>query len=222
MITLTINPTRRELRKRAAQLAGLAAMLPEVGTGDENFSSVATQYLGLPVPPATELITGTTLSTVPPPPPQPAGGEAGDWTDQAGAAGGQTDQAPPPTVETNEKGEPVGPWDGRYHASTKTKTGDGHWKMKRGLNDTEKAAAMALRAAVAPPAAPPATPPAAGLLDFPSVVKAITGAINTATLQPDQVNAILTTLGITGGIPGLATATPEVLQEVVTALGLSV
>lgn len=84
--------------------------------------------------------------------------------------------APAPTAPAAPSGSAPGveldadglPWDGRIHASTKTKNADGTWRGKRGVDDAEVARVVAelkgLPAPVAPvPPAPYITAEAAAL-----------------------------------------------------------
>jgi hypothetical protein len=76
-----------------------------------------------------------------------------------------------------------------------------------------------VEAAPVPPAPP--TPPA-GLptITFPELMTRITTAVSNNTLSMSDIPAILTSTGVSGGLPGLA-ATPELIPLVAAALGVS-
>jgi len=161
-----------------------------------------------PPPPASESEPERTDAPTPPPPPS-------ETPEQS-------------TVETDADGLP---WDHRIHASTKTKTKDGRWKRKRGVDpDTVTDVEADLRAlmgaevpeqAATPDAAldnlesimqgntPP--PPASNDAepapeDFPSFLKAITALISEGKTDTDRINGVLGTFGI-ASLPLVASRT---------------
>lgn len=121
------------------------------------------------------------------------------------------------------------PWDVRIHASTKTKTVDGAWKNKRGVDkevlasvETELKAVMAVptpEAVVTPAPTPvpsaPETPAAPGnITTFPDLAKAIT----TNKIEPQVVAGVMQVVGL-ASFPLLATR-PELIPDVAQRLGL--
>lgn len=117
-------------------------------------------------------------------------------------------------------------WDAAIHSRTKSKTADGRWKVKRGLEESDplkpgaksvealeelKIYASAVQALdevapLLPPGrpyneAPPA--PEAEALTFPTLMVKITGGINTGRLTREQVLQAVTNVGL-ASIPQLA------------------
>jgi hypothetical protein len=147
---------------------------------------------------APENMPATTFAaTVPnvPAPPAPTSENAGQVVapPTANPAGG---------VELDKAGLP---WDGRIHASTKTKTKPGLWAAKRGVDpalvvtvEAELRQVMGAAPAVAPvaPPAPPAAPvaPVAGGADprqmFVGLVGRTSAAIGAGKVTQDEVTAI--------------------------------
>ena len=129
------------------------------------------------------------------------------------------------------------PWDGRIHASTKTKTVNGAWKNKRGVDkeilskvEWELKNAMAapetvLQEPTPAPVAdiiPAATPEAApapsaapgGITTFPALISAITAK----SLDPVIVQGAITAVGLQS-LPLLAART-DLIPQVAERLGL--
>ena len=121
------------------------------------------------------------------------------------------------------------PWDGRIHASTKTKTVNGAWKNKRGVDkevlaqvETELKGVMAIPtpgavAEVAPTPAPVTEiPPAApgGITTFPALMTAITAN----SISPEVVLGAVQAVGLQS-FPLLAART-DLIPQVAERLGL--
>lgn len=103
--------------------------------------------------------------------------------------------AAPVGVELDKNGLP---WDERIHASTKTKTVDGAWKMKRGVSPEKVAQVEAeLRARVAAPLAP-ATPTATAGSPLPS-----------ASSVPPMAPGAVDPAAVFGGAPAAPLAPPS-------------
>jgi len=100
-------------------------------------------------------------------------------------------------------------WDEAIHSRTKSKTADGRWKLKRGL-DVKAAPLPPIAPFVAPPvvssATTPVVAPAAPVvpsLTFPEIMARITSAISANRLSRDQVLGMVKEVGLTE-IPQLA------------------
>lgn len=141
------------------------------------------------------------------------------------------------------------PWDGRVHASTKTKTVEGVWKKKRGLGPAEYDRVVAeLRttmmapapahaasatpshelasAAVPTPPAPAATvpapppPPAATGITFAEFMGHVTAGVTSARFTREDVTAACVAQGVPN-LPGLINRT-DLIPAVARELGLMV
>nr|MBA4203225.1 hypothetical protein [Ralstonia sp.] len=134
-----------------------------------------------------------------------------------------TPPAPNAGVELDSAGLP---WDGRIHASTKTKNKtDGTWRAKRDLDlalkagvEAELRQVLALNASAAPvaaPAAAPAAPPAmtpvavpiaapaapaavAPVASFGDLMERLTPLMMTGQVKTDQVSQVLAAHGLSG------------------------
>lgn len=123
------------------------------------------------------------------------------------------------------------PWDERIHASTKTKTVDGAWKNKRGVDkgllaSVESELKGATTADIAPnaipagpivgtvPPTPPAAPAASSITTFPALMTAITSR----ELGPDAVLSAVQSVGLQS-LPLLAAQT-DLIPQVAERLGL--
>ena len=133
-----------------------------------------------------------------------------------------TDMTPAPTagVEVDINGIP---WDVRIHASTKTKTVDGAWKNKRGVDrdlvlqvtNELKGVMTAQTPAPSPEPVTEATPaPSASISTFPELMTAITAS----SLEPAIVTGAVQAVGLQS-LPLLAART-DLIPQVVERLGL--
>lgn len=122
----------------------------------------------------------------------------------------------PPAVAASNLDKAGLPWDERIHASSRAKTADGSWRMKRGVDaalvaqvEAELKALMALPGAAQPtqtlyiappPAAIPAPPvPAAVVEDrqaYVTLLSVASAAINAKTLTAEQLAAAVTAAGV--------------------------
>jgi len=175
----------------AAELAAVAAMIAHLRGDDGLHNDIAQAIansnarMGAPEPLRGEpdIRQPTVVPTPPAPPAPPAPPSPGDEQDPAAAFGAPAAPAPsggatagdaqpnPGGVELDKNGLP---WDGRIHASTKGKIGDGSWRKKVGVTTELTAQVEAeLRAALgAPPAAPAPEAPAAPIPPAPPAAPA--------------------------------------------------
>ena len=145
-----------------------------------------------------------------------------------------------PTEELDLDADGI-PWDERIHASTQTKTQDGRWKKKRGVDQDVYEAVIAEYGTPTPSAAdeaPAPTPvpevptpqPTADEVPAPTPVPEapapqttmtyidLFNAINANKIPADQVTGVLNQLGMKS-LPQLVAA-PEHIPTVAAALGL--
>lgn len=82
--------------------------------------------------------------------------------------------------------------------------------------------APAVETAVPTPPAPsaPVAETFVPTITFPELMSRVTGAVSAGKLSMSEIPAILTGLGVNGGLPGLV-ATPEMIPLVATALGVA-
>lgn len=129
-----------------------------------------------------------------------------------------TEPAPPVASEVSSKFETLKPenfdldidgkpWDELIHSRTKSKTADGRWKLKRGI-EVKTAPLPPVAPFVAPPSVP--VPPVVSLvapvtptLTFPAIMARITSAISTNSLSRDRVLGMIKEVGLVE-IPQLA------------------
>ena len=144
-------------------------------------------------------------------------------------------------VESHEFDADGMPWDERIHASTQTKTQDGRWKKKRGVDQKLYDSVVAEYGTPTPPTvdeAPAPTPvpevptpqPTADEIPMPTPIPEtpapqttmtyidLFNAINTNKIPADQVTGVLNQLGMKS-LPQLVAA-PEHIPTVAAALGL--
>jgi hypothetical protein len=192
----------------ALAASGSASSPSPVSTGAASMSEPAASTTALPVPPA----PGAAAAPVIPPPPgsvpnAPAVPSATpNGTPPAPSNGAQTAGASTPAnvgVELDSEGVP---WDASIHASTKTKTQDGKWKVKRGtgeayLNERKaqlkaavgagNAAATTGAPAMPPPAAlPPPVPAGAPVGNAPAAMPTMPQASPQTTPGTDGSNTV--------------------------------
>lgn len=128
------------------------------------------------------------------------------------------------------------PWDGRIHASTKTKNADGTWRGKRGVDDAEVARVTSELRGVAPPVPPAVISPAAAALPalalaaapraitFGELMVKLQGPMISGQLPKDKLQEVLTRYGCPAGIPQLVhrdDLVPAVDAELCAMLGLA-
>jgi len=127
------------------------------------------------------------------------------------------------------------PHDPRIHASTKSKTQDGAWKKKRGVQDSlvERVTAELMgtvppsvvdAAAVVPPVptAPPVPEPeqpAAATVTWAEALQKLLTAKAAGTVTQEQLDAKAIELGIDAGFAGVSQH-PDLYQDYLVALGL--
>jgi hypothetical protein len=140
----------------------------------------------------------------------------------------ETEQPPPVAVEIqgaaptvvpagaliNEAGVP---WHADFHAGTKTKTADGHWKAKRGVDKKALAAYEAQFTAVAPGAAAAPGAVAPGAVAAPSVPGTVAPGAVAAPGVPGTVAPGAVAAPGVPGVPGAAVA-PANFAEVMAGL----
>lgn len=130
------------------------------------------------------------------------------------------------------------PWDERIHSSSKVKTSDGSWRMKRGVDDAKAAAVSAeLKALMAIPSAPapPVDPvlvaalippaPAAAVVNTPAVItESLAPSATTAFVPPapsvDDRQAFVSLITLASGAIGQKKLTQEELTSVVQTMGV--
>lgn len=139
-----------------------------------------------------------------------------------------------PRVELDKEGLP---WDGRIHASTKTKTVEGVWKKKRNLDPSFLASvveelkatmsAPAPTASVVPPPPPPTAsvvppppPPIAPGLTFAEFMAKVTSGVTEGAFTREDVAAACVAQGVPN-LPGLINR-PDLIPAVARELGLTV
>ena len=118
------------------------------------------------------------------------------------------------------------PWDGRIHASTRSKTQDGNWKLRRGVDDDVLAAVSnELRQTmglvpqeVVPPS--PLTPPPAQVFSQPAAVPPPPFVPPVAPPVPPMATLATETLQVgtaTGASPSEVISFPKLMQKITAA-----
>jgi len=137
----------------------------------------------------------------------------GDRIDEVAAAGNQG--AAPSELDKDKR-----PWDARIDSGKKTKTADGRWKLRRGVDKTlvkqvlDEYTASTPKAPVAsPPPPPPTEPIVEELKTFADLRNLCTMNLN--KIQPQDVAEACKTAGSTAGmLPALEGEAPETITAV--------
>ena len=222
-ISITV-PMKRNALVRAGEM--LLSMADDIKDGPKTVEPLveAAKKMGKLTPPdvapAPEVVAET-----PAPTPEPDAAEVFAAPTPEAVA-----ETPAPTTGTDLDKNGL-PWDGRIHASTKTKLVTGEWKNKRGIDkdllasvEAELKEVMAIPTTeVATPApvvvaetpTPTPTPAAPGsITTFPELMTAITAN----SLSPEVVTGVVKAVGLQS-LPLLAART-DLIPKVVERLGL--
>lgn len=115
------------------------------------------------------------------------------------------------------------PWDARIHSAKKTRTKDGAWREKRGVDSALVAKITEeLKAVMAIPAPPDGpvqipTPPAAneyaGPKTYAEFLKACAAKMSSAQISMDRINEIVAGHGVIGGLQALS-ARPDLIPQI--------
>lgn len=204
----------------------------------EMLLSMADDIKGGAEPVVEEVITPESIGlepvveTTPTPEPEAAEVFAAPTPDAVAAPAPEAVATPAPTTGTDVDKNGL-PWDGRIHASTKTKLVTGEWKNKRGIDKEFLASVEAeLKEVMAIPttevATPAPAPEAVAETPTPTPAPAATGSITTfpelmtaitsSGLDPAIVSGAIQAVGLQS-LPLLAART-DLIPQVVERLGL--